>query len=52
MRDERELATVISWNVAEYIRPGTAADRAPLVEQVLREQRPAVALLLEIYAPD
>jgi endonuclease/exonuclease/phosphatase family metal-dependent hydrolase len=44
--------SVISWNVAEYIRPGKAADRAPHVEQALRDERPAIALLQEIYAPN
>jgi endonuclease/exonuclease/phosphatase family metal-dependent hydrolase len=44
--------SVISWNVAEYIRPGKAEDRAPHVEQALRDERPAIALLQEIYAPN
>ncbi|WP_284741827.1 endonuclease/exonuclease/phosphatase family protein [Amycolatopsis sp. RTGN1] len=52
MQEDRTTATVLSWNVAEYIRPGKAAERAPLVEQVLRDERPSVALLQEIYAPD
>jgi hypothetical protein len=43
--------SVVSWNVAEYIRPGKAEDRAPHIEQALRDERPAVALLQEIYAP-
>ncbi|MBO0878786.1 MAG: endonuclease/exonuclease/phosphatase family protein [Mycobacterium sp.] len=52
MHEGHDVATVVSWNVAEYIRPGRAAERAPLVEQVLRDERPDVALLQEIYAPD
>ncbi len=52
MQEDHPTATVLSWNVAEYVRPGKAAERAPLVEQVLRDERPTVALLQEIYAPD
>ncbi|MGF6898738.1 hypothetical protein ABIA39_009125, partial [Nocardia sp. GAS34] len=28
--------TVISWNVAEYVRPGKAQERQLLVEQAIR----------------
>ncbi|MGF6889414.1 endonuclease/exonuclease/phosphatase family metal-dependent hydrolase [Nocardia sp. GP40] len=43
--------TVISWNVAEYVRPGKAQERQLLVEQAIRDERPVVTLLQEIYAP-
>lgn len=51
MPGQNSEISVVSWNVAEYIRPGKAEDRAPHVEQALRDERPAVALLQEIYAP-
>jgi endonuclease/exonuclease/phosphatase family metal-dependent hydrolase len=43
--------TLLSYNTAEYGRPGRVAERAPAVEAVIAEAAPTVALLQEIYAP-
>jgi hypothetical protein len=41
----------MSWNVAEYIRPHSPAERrAPLVEEAIREIAPQVLLVQELYA--
>lgn len=44
------LTRVMSWNVAEYVRPGPAEQRAPYIEKAIHEIGPQILLVQELYA--
>jgi hypothetical protein len=44
--------TIMSWNLAEYGRPGAAAERAPQIIEAIRRHSPTILAAQEIFGSD